>query len=424
MQTSPAKVKHLYIHVPFCATKCRYCAFYSTPDHTETMAAYVDAVAAELQPWTRRLAPQTIFIGGGTPSVLPAPLLQKLFERLQRFLAVPWIDERPVELSVGSDRRADRVLKTRRARRSRPTGDEPQEIPETVEWTVECNPATVSPEKMAVFQTAGVNRISLGVQSLEDSLLLTLGRIHTAETALATYRALRAAGFDNLNLDLMFGLPGQTLEQWRSTLARAIDLQPEHFSTYCLSFEEDTEFFKLFQAGRLQHHAERELAMYELAIETLAAAGYHQYEISNFAKPGRECRHNIAGWEGRDYLGLGPSACSTVAGRRWQNIANIDQYVGGWRASLPASRAASVPLEPRPPVIEFAEHVSETMRAAERMAFGMRMNAGVPAEVVRGRWDQQVSELLAAELVEWHAGRLQPTKRGILFADEVAAAFV
>jgi len=424
MQTSPAKVEHLYIHVPFCATKCRYCAFYSTPDHPETMAAYVDAVAAELQPWTRRLAPKTIFIGGGTPSLLPPPLLQKLFEGLRRFWAVPWIDERPVELSVGSDRRADRVLKTRRARRSRPTGDEPQEISKIIEWTVECNPATVSPEKMAVFKAAGVNRISLGVQSLEDSLLLTLGRIHTAETALATYRALRAAGFDNLNLDLMFGLPGQTLEQWRTTLARAIDLQPEHFSTYCLSFEEDTEFFKLFQAGHLQHHAERELAMYELALETLAAAGYRQYEISNFAKPGRECRHNIAGWEGRDYLGLGPSACSTVAGRRWQNIANIDQYVAGWRASLPASRAGSVPLEPSPPVIEFEEHVSETMQAAERAAFGLRMNTGVPAEVVRGRWDQQVSELLAAELVEWHAGRLQPTKRGILFADEVAAAFV
>ncbi len=424
MQTSPAKVEHLYIHVPFCATKCRYCAFYSTPDHTETMAAYVDAVAAELQPWTRRLVPQTIFFGGGTPSVLPAPLLQKLFEGLRRFWAVPWIDERPVELSVGSDRRADRVLKTRRARRSRPTGNEPQEISKKIEWTVECNPATVSPEKMAVLKAAGVNRISLGVQSLEDSLLLTLGRIHTAETALTTYRALRAAGFDNLNLDLMFGLPGQRLEQWRTTLARAIDLQPEHFSTYCLSFEEDTEFFKLFQAGHLQHHAERELAMYELAIETLTAAGYRQYEISNFAKPGRECRHNIAGWEGRDYLGLGPSACSTVAGRRWQNIANIDQYVAGWKASLPTSPAGSARQESRPPVIEFEEQVSETMRDAERMAFGMRMNAGVPAEVVRGRWDPQVSELLAAELVEWYAGRLQPTRRGILFADEVAAVFV
>ena len=370
MQTSPAKVEHLYIHVPFCATKCRYCAFYSTPDHTETMAAYVGAVAGELQPWAPRLAPKTIFFGGGTPSLLPPRLFHDLCTGLRRDLA----------------------------------------LHDLVEWTVECNPATVSAEKMAVFQAVGVNRISLGVQSLEDSLLLTLGRIHTAETALATYRALRAAGFDNLNLDLMFGLPGQTLEQWRTTLARAIELQPEHFSTYCLSFEEDTEFFKLFQAGHLRHHAEQELAMYELAIETLTAAGYHQYEISNFAKPGRECRHNVAGWEGRDYLGLGPSACATVAGRRWQNIANIDQYIAGVRSQKPE--------------VSFEESVTPALRAAERAAFGLRMNGGVPAEVVQGRWDQQVGELLAAELVEWQAGRLQPTKRGILFADEVAAVFV
>ena len=334
------------------------------------MAAYVGAVAAEIQPWADRLVPQTIFFGGGTPSLLPPQRFADLCAGLRRDLA----------------------------------------FQDLVEWTVECNPATVSAEKMAVFQAAGVNRISLGVQSLEDPLLLTLGRIHTAETAVATYRALRTAGFDNLNLDLMFGLPGQTLEQWRTTLARAIELQPEHFSTYCLSFEEDTEFFKLFQAGHLQHHAEQELAMYELAIETLTAAGYHQYEISNFAKPDRECRHNIAGWEGRDYLGLGPSACSTVAGRRWQNIANIDQYV----AAVNSQRSA----------VGFEEPVPPAQQTAERAAFGMRMNAGVPAEVVQGRWDQQVGELLAADLVEWQAGRLQPTKRGILFADEIAAVFV
>ena len=334
------------------------------------MAAYVDAVATELQLWADRLAPKTIFFGGGTPSLLPAPLLRQLGDGLRREL----------------------------------------DLSDLTEWTVECNPATVSAEKLAVFQSVGVNRISLGVQALDDSLLATLGRIHTAEAAVATYRVVRAAGFENLNLDLMFGLPGQTLEQWRETLGRAIDLQPEHFSTYCLSFEEDTEFFKLFQAGHLRHHAEQELAMYELAIETLAAAGYRQYEISNFSKPGRECRHNIAGWEGRDYLGLGPSACSTVAGRRWQNIANIDRYV----EAVSGQQSA----------VSFEEAVPPELHAAEQAAFGMRMNRGVPAEVVRGRWDQQVGELLAAGLVEWHAGRLQPTKRGILFADEVAAAFV
>jgi len=370
MQTSPAKVEHLYIHVPFCATKCRYCAFYSAPNHTEKMDAFVDAVLTELQPWAARLAPKTIFFGGGTPSLLPPPVFRQLCACLRRHFAFHGLSE----------------------------------------WTVECNPATVSAEKMAVFQEAGVNRISLGVQALDDTLLQTLGRIHTAATAVATYRALRTAGFDNLNLDLMFGLPGQTLAQWRETLSRAIELQPEHFSTYCLSFEEDTEFWKLFQAGHLRHNADQELAMYELTIDTLAAAGYRQYEISNFAKPGRECRHNIAGWEGRDYLGLGPSACSTVAGRRWQNVADIDRYIAGVRSQQSA--------------ISFEETITPALRAAECAAFGMRMTAGVSADLVRGRWDKEIAGLLAADLVHWRDDRLQPTRRGILFADEIAAEFV
>ena len=330
------------------------------------MDAFVSAVLMELRPWQDRLAPKTIFIGGGTPSILPAPLLRQLFEELRRYIALPCIDE----------------------------------------WTVECNPATVSQEKLAVFRKAGVNRISLGVQALDDALLQTLGRIHTAAAAVATYRELRATGFDNLNIDLMFGLPGQTLEQWRETLGRAIELQPEHFSTYCLSFEEDTEFWKLFQAGRLRSDANRERAMYELAIDTLAAAGYRQYEVSNFARPGRECRHNIAGWEGQDYLGLGPSACSTVDDQRWQNIFDINRYVAGNFLR------------------EFEEQITASLRAAERAAFGMRMTAGVPSEVVRGRFDRQVAKLISADLACWHDDRLCPTRRGILFADEVATEFV
>ena len=352
-----AKVEHLYLHVPFCAAKCRYCAFYSEPGQTEKMAAFVAGALAELQPWRNRLAARTIFVGGGTPSILPVPLLRKLFTGLRQ--------------------------------------------PATSEWTVECNPATVTPEKLAAFREAGVNRISLGMQALDDALLQTLGRIHTAATAVATYRELRAAGFDNLNLDLMFGLPGQTLEQWRMTLERAIELQPEHFSTYCLSFEEDTEFWKLFQAGHLRHNSDQELAMYELAIDTLAVAGYRQYEISNFAKPGRECRHNIAGWEGLDYLGMGPSACSTVGDRRWENTAEVT----GW-------------------TVGSTETLTPALQASERAAFGMRMTAGVPAELVRGRFDRQVAKLLSTGLADWHEGRLRPTRRGILFADEVATEFV
>jgi oxygen-independent coproporphyrinogen-3 oxidase len=272
------------------------------------------------------------------------------------------------------------------------------------------------------------------VQALDDDLLKTIGRVHSVKAAIASYEKLRKAGFDNINLDLMFGVPGQTIGHFRNTLERAIELQPEHISTYCLILEEDTEFWRMYsnagvspvplddqppmkQAGRPSYFSvptddEQQLAMYEMAIETLTAAGYRQYEVSNFAKPGRECAHNIAYWEGKDYIGLGPSACSTVGTRRWQNVSDIDRYIAGCKSSAGVSPVASV------------EHLTPELRAAERAAFGMRMTDGVPAGLVRGRWDKEIAELLSAELVQWRNGRLTPTKRGILFADAVAAEFV
>jgi oxygen-independent coproporphyrinogen III oxidase len=351
------KVEHLYVHVPFCAAKCNYCAFYSEAGSAAKMTGYVDALLMELDRYASQLAPKTIFFGGGTPSLLPAPLMRRILE------------------------------KTPAANVS--------------EWTIECNPSTVSTEKARLFREFGVNRISMGVQALDDELLDVIGRVHSVEAAVASYRKLRDTGFDNINLDLIFGLPGQTMEHWRNTLQKVIELQPEHISTYCLILEEDTHFWSLLQQGHIRPDDELELAMYQTGIETLAAAGYRQYEISNFAKPSRECAHNIAYWEGKDYLGLGPSACSTVGDRRWQNASQIEAW----------------------PVAS-EERITPALRAAERVAFGMRMNAGVPAELVRGRWDKEIAELLSTELVEWRDGRLVPTDRGILFADEVAAEFV
>jgi oxygen-independent coproporphyrinogen-3 oxidase len=350
------------------------------------MGDYVDAVLTELEVvaenLTRggtggrrnvlRLQPSTIFFGGGTPSLLPATLMRRILEAV--------------------------------AKANGGTGTP------ACEWTIECNPATVSNEKASLFREFGVNRISMGVQSLDDDLLERIGRIHTVRAAIESYEKMRWAGFDNINLDLMFGLPGQTMEHWRNTLRRAIELQPEHISTYCLILEEDTRFWSLLQEGSIRPDDELELAMYETAIETLAAAGYHQYEVSNFARPGRACAHNIAYWEGEDYLGLGPSACSTVGHRRWQNVPDIDAYI----RALSAQRSA----------ISHEERLTPELRAAERIAFGMRMNAGVPADLVRGRWNKEIAELLSVELVQWRDGRLKPTKRGILFADTVAAEFV
>jgi oxygen-independent coproporphyrinogen-3 oxidase len=360
------KVEHLYVHVPFCASKCNYCTFYSEAGNAEKMSGYVDAVLLEFERLAPQLTPTTIFFGGGTPSLLPVPLMRHILERMPAM-------------------QAD-------------------------EWTIECNPSTVSAEKAKLFREFGVNRISMGVQALDDELLGVIGRIHSVKAAVESYRKLRDAGFDNINLDLMFGLPGQTMAHWRSTLEKAIELQPEHLSTYCLILEEDTEFWRLFGKGLIKPDEEIELAMYQTGMEMLAAAGYRQYEISNFAEPGRECAHNIAYWEGKDYIGLGPSACSTVGDRRWQNVPDTDRYI----EAISNQRSA----------ISFEEKLTPGLRAAECAAFGMRMNAGVPADLVRGRWDKQIAELLSAKLVQWRNGRLAPTKRGILFADAVAVEFV
>ncbi len=365
-----AKVEHLYVHVPFCAAKCNYCAFYSEAGSAAKMEDYVDAVVRELGGFAPQLAPRTIFFGGGTPSLLPAPLMRRVLEAIGKACSA-----------------------------SRPS-----------EWTIECNPSTVSSGKAKLFHEFGVNRISMGVQSLDDELLAKLGRVHSVSAAIGSYEKLRTAGFDNINLDLMFGLPGQTMDHWRGTLRKALELQPEHISTYCLILEEDTHFWSQLQKGLIKPDEEQELAMYQTAIETLAAAGYRQYEISNFAKTGRECAHNIAYWEGKDYIGLGPSACSTIGNRRWQNAPDTDRYVAAVRKGERA--------------LAYEEPLTPELRAAERAAFGMRMNAGVPAKLVRGRWDKEIAELLSAELVQWRNGRLTPTARGILFADEVAAQFV
>jgi oxygen-independent coproporphyrinogen-3 oxidase len=290
------------------------------------------------------------------------------------------------------------------------------------EWTVEANPATVDREKAQMMRDSGVNRISLGIQSFDDALLKTIGRVHSAKQAVATYKLLRKSGFENINLDLMFGLPGQTAAQFADTLQKSIALQPEHISAYCLILEKDTEFRRLYAGDAVgARHAVplpndvEQLAMYETAIETLEAAGYHQYEVSNFARPGRECAHNIAYWKVEDYIGLGPSACSTVGSRRWQNVSDTDAYIVGL-----CSSGCPQPQSP----IAYEEALTPELRAAERAAFGMRMNTGVPADLVQGRWDNEITKLLSAELVQWRDGRLQPTRRGILFADEVASEFL
>lgn len=373
----PPPVEHLYVHIPFCPKVCPYCSFYKETSDRNKTQGFLDAVLRELEQQTavlgetgRALRPRTIFFGGGTPSALSTPQLEYLLGGLRERLDLSALEE----------------------------------------WTLEMNPATVSLEKARALRALGVNRVSMGVQSWDPAILHTLGRVHSAEQARRSYAILREAGFDNVNLDLIFAVPGQTRETWLRSLEETIALAPEHVSAYNLSYEEDTDFFRRFQTGEFTQDDDADADLFELTADTLAAAGYAPYEISNFARPGRECAHNLAYWLGADYLGLGPSAFSTVGEDRWSNVRDTAAYT----ARITANQSAA----------DFRERVPPAMRRAETVAFALRTDRGVPADLL-APWPEQVAEHLALGLIETTpAGRVLLTRRGRLLADSVAESFV
>ncbi len=366
-------MRHLYVHIPFCPKVCPYCSFYKETSDRNKTARFLDAVLRELDQQAAilpPLRPRTIFFGGGTPSALSTPQLEYLLTGLRARL----------------------------------------DLSDLAEWTLEMNPATVSLEKAALLRSLGVNRISMGVQSWEPQLLAVLGRVHSAEQARRSYAILREAGFDNVNLDLIFGVPTQTPAQWRRSLEETIALGPEHISAYNLTYEEDTEFFRRFASGELSQDDDADAALFEQTADTLSAAGYEPYEISNFSRPGRECRHNLAYWQAADYLGLGPSAFSTVGERRWSNVRDTAAYNDRTHAGVTAA--------------DFEEAVPPDTRRAEAIAFGLRTNRGVAAETLRP-WDERVAEFEALGLLRiTEANQVLLTRKGRLLADTVAEAFI
>jgi oxygen-independent coproporphyrinogen-3 oxidase len=373
MQAQPEQLvtgaKHLYLHIPFCLQICPYCSFYKDlagPGKTDPL---VEAVICEAERFGGGCAPQTIFIGGGTPTALSVTQLERLFTGLQRHL----------------------------------------DLSRAAEFTIEMNPATVTARKAELLRSHGVNRVSMGVQSWDPDLLKVLGRVHDAEQVRRSFAILRAAGYDNLNLDLIYGVPGQTLAQWEDSLRQTITLEPDHISAYCLTYEEDTEYFERLQRGEFRENTDQDAGFFERGVEVLSSAGYAQYEISNYARPGRACRHNLAYWEGADYLGLGPSAWSTVGERRWQNVPDTAGYVRALQAGVrPISTEEILPLE---------------TREAEKIAFGLRMNAGIdPVKLAANH--ALVTSLRAEGLLEDHGPRIRLTARGRLLADEIAAELI
>lgn len=285
----------LYIHFPFCLRKCLYCDFNSTAVSGDESGRYVGLLLREMELRQAALAEPveapTLYFGGGTPSLMAPELVGKVIDAAAgRFGLMP-----------------------------------------DAEVTLEANPGTLTPERLSAYRAAGVNRLSIGIQSFEDRLLEVLGRVHSVREAIACYEDARRAGFDNVSIDLMHSLPGQSLAQWREALRLCVALAPEHVSAYALSVEEGTPFEELFDRGRLTLPDEEEgAAMFEATHEVLAGAGYRHYEISNFARPGRESRHNLSYWSRQSYLGFGAGAHSfwnaDGAGRRWKNAAEVADY--------------------------------------------------------------------------------------------------
>jgi oxygen-independent coproporphyrinogen-3 oxidase len=281
------------------------------------------------------------------------------------------------------------------------------------EWTVELAPSSVRADKLAALREAGVTRVSMGVQSFDRATLEALGRRHSAKQIRDAWELVRAAGFASVNLDLIFAVPGQDEARWEADLREAVRLGPDHLSTYCLTFEEDTAMFVKLSKGKVRIDRDLETRLYRRTWALLAEAGYAQYEVSNFAKPGHECRHNLATWEMREWIGYGPSAASQFAGRRWSNVADTERWAAG--------------VETGKPAVEQVVELSPALLLCDALVFGLRMNRGVEPQALARRFGAELpsgftelAERLAEEgLATWKAGRLALTDEGRLVADAV-----
>lgn len=364
----------LYVHVPFCASTCDFCAFYQEAPTAADVARYLDGVRDELRLATPDRPVDTVFWGGGTPGLLSPKDLRTLGDIVAGFCG------------------------------GRPS-----------EWTIELAPGSVSEARLDALREVGVNRVSMGVQSFQPALLEALGRRHSREQVLRAHERLRAAGFKSVNLDLMFALPGQADDAWEADLAEAIALGPDHLSTYCLTFEEDTKLWVKLSQGKVRRDVDAEARLYEATWTRLEAAGYAQYEVSNFARPGHDCRHNVNTWRMAEWIGVGPSAASQHRGWRGANVPDLGRWLDGLARGerMTEDRCALTPA----------------LLAEDALVFGLRMNAGVELARWRERapglpWaevDSLLQSLEAAGRVTVTGGVARLTSAGRLVADAIGA---
>jgi len=370
----------LYIHIPFCATKCFYCDFNTYPFHKERADAYLNALQIEMNAYAPMVVSlQTVFIGGGTPSILSPNSLKKMFTNLQE------------NFHIETD----------------------------AEFTIECNPGTIDAEKLAVMRDSGVNRLSFGVQAMDDGILQQIGRIHSVNDVLSSYQIAREHNFDNINLDLIFALPEQTLDQWQYSLDKVIDLEPDHVSAYNLTLEEGTKFYDWWNAGKLVLlNNELEAYMYQLSIDRLTQAGYLHYEISNFAKPGCDVKHHLTYWDNGPYIGLGAGASGYIDGCRYTNVRGIPEYI---------EQVGQV----KKPIV-YRESLIGIQERAETIILGLRKRDGICfdryqklfGQPITREFEQTINHLVELELVDTSNNHLRLTDRGLMLANYVFTEFL
>ena len=363
----------LYLHVPFCASSCDFCSFYQEQPKRGEIDRYLAAIERELE-----LHPpgrvETAFWGGGTPGLLPAEDLRRLGHAMTKAAGRPG------------------------------------------EWTVELAPSSVRADKLAALKEIGVTRVSMGVQSFDDATLDALGRRHSPKQIMEAWELIEAAGFASRNLDLIFAIPGQDEKRWTDDLHRAMALKPDHLSTYCLTFEEDTAMFVKLSQGKVKIDRELEAFLYRRTWETLEDHGYAQYETSNFARAGHACRHNLITWEMGAWIGYGPSASSQWDSRRWTNPADLEQWIKGVEAGRP--------------VLGQVKDLSPADLLSDALVFGLRLNAGVDAFALAARFDTPLpqgvralfADLVEEGLMELAGTRFRLTGEGRLRADAVGVA--
>ena len=377
------KELELYIHIPFCARKCAYCDFLSFAAPERVYQEYVEKLMEEIYGQSadfQDYVVSSIFLGGGTPSILPAELVEALFVVLYDCF----------------------------------------DIARDAEITIEANPGTLTMEKLQTYRRCGIDRLSIGLQSADDEELRTLGRIHCFDDFLKSFQRARQAGFTNINVDLMSALPGQSVQSWKNTLRKVMMLKPEHISAYSLIIEEGTPFYERYHEDQSTFPDEdMDRDMYHLTKELMAAQGYQRYEISNYAKPGYECRHNIGYWTGVDYLGLGLGASSYTHGFRYHNVTDLDEYL-----SLDLSQAGAAARD--------IQELSLKDKMEEFMFLGLRLMKGVSGSEFFQRfgvnmWNvygEVFARLKAQGLIEEQLPKVRLTETGIDVSNAVLCEFL